>query len=1126
MKPLVLWAVCWALLSPAFRAEEATPESLSEVPHDVGSLGRSRCIDFEGNTTFPTATLRRALTRDIDFVLASHSAEPLDQFLSVITERLRQGYRHSGFPAAKVEANHRITGKQESILVSISEGPRYRQGAIRVEGDIRIDPTQLVKALEKVPDAKGAASYADRIRAHTASYEKDLPPSDGQAPDIAPSEDNVQAPAAYVQSLVSSKPKTLAWHPGEPLAFGDAGELPMIDLVSDRLAELGRPLAKITTRYDLHTDGTADLLIHIDHAGPVATVGAVTVEGNETNTAEEVRQLSGLTAGQAVTPARLDEAQLALWRCGRFFPFAIDMQPRESGSPEIDIKIRVRELEDVPPLSTPASPDQEVVLRFIDWLNSGFSGEELLFERDDPALGKLLVGWSPDDRAVVSFTPSASTTAVSTIISGEGALIAIRQGDRAHVARFSGVARNLCGTFHIVPTHNAKSKLAISAAMGFSTKGAGEFFSTDLLITPAYALLKPGEISRTGERVIISPAVMPYSIELDAATARPIAVTLGDAVCKITTARGSAHERQKKLEAEIELQDTDSSVAGWVDALAPILAKGSASDGGISITEPISDSARKGARLIDLLAKPEVLDSLKKVYSEIIAELASSPEFTIPVNAEQLGSNTTFDLMVGLGCLGLAEDYLPEAEWTGTFAREMLFILGGKTQHRAEVMNTLLADPAIGPFGCFICAELLDDIDPVSARRFRKKAREQCNAEAFRKDWKLLADSSGPVGNVFRRCLESIASISKEDETAASELLPKDLATWFRAFLNDLRQHPKGQPWSETISPRMDKLWEDVLGTALRDELDRALPPPIDPSEVAATIDDVPVPHYLVRILEQQHMGPMRTLAPGNDDTRVWAKDRALAGAIRMMIVRDYMQQAGRYPSEESIEEYLNQQFAHLADKPDDDWIHATGATRAHLAEWIGLYGCIHGLFVDLLTELEELPDDSVLRNFYKARSALYGNNVDTDMVYIRCAQETPGELARCYLRAEQLTKELESGRSAADLDASGQLNAEPIAQAFSNKDASLISFQLSASKAIASLKPGEVTEPMAMKNGVVVFALRATRPADAPDFEEVKDSVLEHWREHEVIRHARQWFEEREAAAKIQVLDTPHPSE
>jgi hypothetical protein len=270
----------------------------------------------------------------------------------------------------------------------------------------------------------------------------------------------------------------------------------------------------------------------------------------------------------------------------------------------------------------------------------------------------------------------------------------------------------------------------------------------------------------------------------------------------------------------------------------------------------------------------------------------------------------------------------------------------------------------------------------------------------------------------------------------------------------------------------------------------------------------------------------MRTVVPEIDESKPWTKDRALAVAIRMVIARNHMRQIERYPTEESIEEFLNHQFDDPTDKTDDDWISQTGATRAHLAEWLGLYCSMNVLFGDLLTEHTYPSDDQELRDFYEARNALYGNSVDTDMVFVRCYQETPGEFARCNLRAEQLAKELGDGRSADDLEASGELNAEPAAQAFSNKDASPISFRFSAAKAIVALKPGEVTEPMAMGNGVVVFALRAIRPADVPDFESVKDSVWEHWREHEVVSHARRWFEEREAAVNIQVLDTPHPLE
>ena len=309
-------------------------------------------------------------------------------------------------------------------------------------------------------------------------------------------------------------------------------------------------------------------------------------------------------------------------------------------------------------------------------------------------------------------------------------------------------------------------------------------------------------------------------------------------------------------------------------------------------------------------------------------------------------------------------------------------------------------------------------------------------------------------------------------------------------------------------------------------ELDRELPLPIDASEVAATIEGAPVPRYLVRILEQLHMGPMRTLAPEVDESKPWTKDRALAVAIRMVIARDHMRGIGLYPTEESIEEFLNAQFDDPTEKTDDDWIRQTGVTRTHLAEWLGLYCSINVLFDDLLAEHEHPSNDQVLRDFYKAHTSLYGTKVDTDMVFVPFTKDTPGDFARCNLRAEELAKELGQGRSTADLEASGELNAEPVAQAFSHKDASPISFRLSAAKAIAALKPGEVTEPMALGLGAVVFALRATRPADAPDFESVKDSVWEHWREHEVISHARQWFEEKEAGAKILVLDPPRSSE
>jgi hypothetical protein len=321
----------------------------------------------------------------------------------------------------------------------------------------------------------------------------------------------------------------------------------------------------------------------------------------------------------------------------------------------------------------------------------------------------------------------------------------------------------------------------------------------------------------------------------------------------------------------------------------------------------------------------------------------------------------------------------------------------------------------------------------------------------------------------------------------------------------------------------MDQLWDDVLGVRMRNELDRLLPPPVDPAEMTALVDDVPVPRHIVQILEQQRLDPLLALSvSGLDASRPWTRDPALAGAIRMIMVRNSMQQAGRYPAEETIEEFLTQGFPHLAGKPDEDWIRHTGLKRAGFGQWAALAGCTQQLLVDLRSTQAEAPDDATLRSYYEAHATIYGRSVDTDMILIRSHEGTPAEVSRCFRRAEQLANLLGAGKTVADLETSGELEKEPAAEAFSREDATLDSYQFPVMKAIASLKPGEVSQAMEVAGGVAIVVMRASRQAEPPDFDSVKNSVLEHWRDEEVTNHVRQWFEEHEATATIQILEGP----
>ena len=72
------------------------------------------------------------------------------------------------------------------------------------------------------------------------------------------------------------------------------GRDPLMGKVRYRLAELGRPLARINTSYDRRPDGTADLVVRILNLGPEAVVGEVRVAGEKVNQADEIRKLAGL----------------------------------------------------------------------------------------------------------------------------------------------------------------------------------------------------------------------------------------------------------------------------------------------------------------------------------------------------------------------------------------------------------------------------------------------------------------------------------------------------------------------------------------------------------------------------------------------------------------------------------------------------------------------------------------------------------------------------------------------------------------------------------------------------------------------------------------------------------------
>jgi hypothetical protein len=1117
MKTPALLILLLAASHPRAGATEETaaaPATLQGQPELVGNLGRTRALQFAGNHSFPTDMLRKSLAKDLEFVLASHSAERLEAFLPLVAERLRLGYLTCGFPAAKVRVTHQPGDDDEgTLVVTIEEGPRYRQGEIHITGGEGIDPRRLAEALGSTPEDGGTSSQVAAIRAAMAPQAAELPAALAPAAG-APAADLTQTLPGleFLTAGNSSTSQEADWLPGEPAEFKDGNQQPLEAGVRFRLAEQGRPLARFTTSHVLRPGGTADLRIDIANAGPEARVGTVQVSGARRNTEAEIRRAAGLEEGEAVLPRQLDEAMLALWRSGRFLPFEIDMHPRGGNSPEIDFHIRVCELEKVPPLATPATADQQCVLQFIDWINRGMDGDELLVELTEPGAGTMRAGWSHRDGLFLSALTDETRHGLSLSQSANGISLVVRDRGDALPARIDLPLGGFRAWCHVL-AQNTPQPMSISLGVGFSSLGAKSemFQSLNLLITPAYVFLKEGEITRDGDTVVVKDL-----LRLDAATGRLTGIRGGSA----RVGPGGVRELQEALDREVHALKTGVSALDWVEAISKLVAIDEIAEGVPDSVHKALADARKIAPLLDLVGGSGVLAPLLDLLRGHAADpKLDEDEFFIPTDPATLQRGGMLALMIGAGGLGIAEEILPDIEWASTFSRELLFIAGGQTRHTRKVMNDLLGDPSIGPFSCLVCARFLDTLDPATARRFLVKARDQASAEAFRHDWRMFLGSRTALGESLDRAVASVAAFGPEKEAEAAALLPAPLASWLHGFLEALRRHPADQPLAEWIAPAMDRLWNDHLGASLRRSLEGKIPPPADPEEVAATVDGLAVPRVFVRLLQDQNRAALRDFPlPTADEARPWTRDSVLAAAVRATLAIEEMRRTARRFPDEEIQKSLDGAFPELAGKDDTDWLRETGMNRQQLRHVALTFASAQVLQQQFEAEVGKAEEQG-LRDHFKRHARLFRGKFSSDLVFIKPVNLSPKEQTRCHRLASAIGRLPGTGLPVMAVKMVADEDPEAGCAIYSQAGTTADSLQPLVLRALEGLADGEVSGSMELGTGIAVVVLRSRKEDPAIEFGQVEEIVTAHLKKQQADTIANRWFAAREADAEIRII-------
>lgn len=150
---------------------------------DEGATTHIREIQFEGNQAFSARTLRRQMQLDENGWLSwlskddRFSDDKFRQDLQSITEFYQnEGYFEGRVEDADVRFNEDKT--EQTLWVKVHEGPRYRWGQVRIEGDSREVPKEelenlltmragkwynrelMVDSLRAIQDRMGQAGYA------------------------------------------------------------------------------------------------------------------------------------------------------------------------------------------------------------------------------------------------------------------------------------------------------------------------------------------------------------------------------------------------------------------------------------------------------------------------------------------------------------------------------------------------------------------------------------------------------------------------------------------------------------------------------------------------------------------------------------------------------------------------------------------------------------------------------------------------------------------------------------------------------------------------------------------------------------------------------------------------------
>jgi outer membrane protein assembly complex protein YaeT len=354
-------------LTASFRGPDVQFSSQKESVDLTFSIERPYkfVVLFWGNQHFTVSDLRRLVQKDSDVLLGSNP-------VPVLTNRIIELYKNTGFPYIKVESKETLTASNFERVVNfqIEEGFRAKITSFVVQNRNSEKSEEFKKRVLAHGSDLLKSNYYNQQDLEVAAQKliAELENEGYLKARVQSISDQPQngGRAISVKLVIDEGPQTLV----QKITFDGLDNfenekaLAQLGLVEGKplsLVELEAGLERIETM--MHNEGyldahiknrTSELVQYFNdnsraklnikiHEGPKVTVGTIAISGNEITDSFVIARELDFAVGDTLTPQRLANSQFQLQGTGLFARVDITMLERGSENPKRTIAIQVEE---------------------------------------------------------------------------------------------------------------------------------------------------------------------------------------------------------------------------------------------------------------------------------------------------------------------------------------------------------------------------------------------------------------------------------------------------------------------------------------------------------------------------------------------------------------------------------------------------------------------------------------------------------------------------------------------------------------------------------------------------------------------------------------------------------------